>query len=154
MAPKVSVLMPVFNNAPYLDEAVRSVLAQTFRDFELIARDDGSGDESLNILRRYAAQDDRLRLLMPGQHLGIAGGRNALARAARGTYLATMDADDVCMPTRLATQVQFLDEHPAYVGCGTWIEQSNAKGKPIRIMTFPSSHEEIDAGNIEGCMSL
>jgi glycosyltransferase involved in cell wall biosynthesis len=152
-APKVSVLMPVYNSAAFLDDAIKSILNQTFADFELLVRDDESADESCAILQRYAAQDRRIRILAPG-HLGIAGSRNVLARAARGVYLANMDSDDICLPRRLEKQVAFLDAHPDHVGLGSWFEQVNSKGQPIRFMSLPTSHEEIDAHHLEGVVSM
>src|SRR5207302_5806696 len=93
-APSVSVLMPVYNAGPYLRAAVQSVLRQTFRDFELVAVDDGSSDQSASILRRYADQDLRVRVI-DAPHRGIVATLNDGLYAARGGLVARMDADDV-----------------------------------------------------------
>lgn len=151
--PKVSVLLPVYNNAAFLDEALESILSQTLRDFELLARDDGSTDGSAAILKVYENKDERVRVFI-GDHRGIAKSRNELARRARGTYLANMDADDICHPRRLERQVEFLDNNPDYGGVGSWIEHINVKGHPIRVLDYPTAHEDIDRSTINGCMAI
>ena len=110
MTPLISVLMPVRNGARWLREAVDSVLGQEFRDFELVVVDDGSDDGTPGVLERCSADDDRLRLLrQPPQ--GIVAALNLGIAAARGSYLARLDADDVARPDRLARQVAFIERH-------------------------------------------
>lgn len=107
--PAVSVVMPVYNAARWLPAALDSLLGQSFTDFELLAVDDGSTDESLAILRR--ARDPRMRVLA-GPHRGVvAAMRRALAEA-RAPTVARADADDVSRPDRLERQVRFLGQHP------------------------------------------
>src|SRR5512135_1662363 len=89
--PAVSVLMPVYNAERYVVEAVESILAQTFRDFEFLIIDDGSTDDSGAILSRYAARDDRIRLICR-PNVGIVGTLNEMVEGARGEFLARMDA--------------------------------------------------------------
>jgi len=113
--PRVSVIMPIYNAAAYLREAIASVLAQTMRELELIAIDDGSTDDSVSIARELAASDPRLRVeAMPG-HAGTAQARNAAIALARGRYLAFLDADDVAVPVRLATQLAAIERGPGPV---------------------------------------
>jgi len=114
--PTVSVLMPVYNAAPFLREAIDSILTQTFADFELIIVDDGSTDESRSIARSYL--DPRVRVLAE-PHRGLVSTRNAALQAARGEYIACMDADDVSIPERLAKQIAFMQAHPDTVVVGT-----------------------------------
>lgn len=114
----VSVLMPCYNTAGTLRQALESLAQQTFADFELIAVNDGSTDGTLEILQDWASGDKRLRLI--GQdHEGIVGALNAGLKACQAAYIARMDADDLSHPERLARQVAFLEEHPetAVVGC-------------------------------------
>lgn len=98
-------------------QAVDSVLQQTYRDFELLLVDDGSVDGTLDIVRRY--QDDRIRIIADGTHLGIAARLNMMVRLAQGSIFARMDADDVMMPMRLERQLEFLTQHPEadVIGC-------------------------------------
>ena len=118
--PRVSVIMAVYNASRFLREAVGSILCQTFRDFELIAVDDASSDESLDILQRFA--DERIRIIRHEHNQGAALSRNDALRAARGEYVAIMDADDVSLPVRLEREVIFLESHPGVglVGCGVY----------------------------------
>ena len=117
-APTVSVVMPVYNSEKYLDEAMESILAQTFQDFEVIAVDDGSTDRSGVILDGYAETDPRIRVIHQ-MNQGISATRNRGMAEARGKYIAVMDSDDVCIPERFEKQVAFLEEHPEVGLCGT-----------------------------------
>jgi glycosyltransferase involved in cell wall biosynthesis len=108
--PQVTVLMSVYNGARFLQEAVDSVLHQTFDDFEFLIIDDGSTDASLKILQGF--DDRRMRVISNGKNIGLTRSLNRGINAARGTYIARMDADDISLPERLAKQVCYLDEHP------------------------------------------
>lgn len=119
-APRVSVVMPVFDGARFLDEAIESVLAQTLSDFELLVVDDGSSDGSAEIAARHAAADARVRLVSQ-PHRGLPWALNLGFEEARGEYIARADADDVNLPQRLARQVAALDAMPEVGICGSWI---------------------------------
>jgi glycosyltransferase involved in cell wall biosynthesis len=110
MAPKVSVIMAVYNGERFVREAIDSILAQTFGDFELIIVDDGSADGTLQILASYG--DPRLRVLRNASNIGQARARNRALAIAQGELIAIQDADDVSLPERLGTQVSFLDAQP------------------------------------------
>lgn len=112
--PRVSVIMPVYNTELYLKEAVDSILEQTFEDFELIAINDGSKDKSSAILDRYAAIDSRVRVIHQ-ENQGLVATLNRGIDAARGEYIARMDADDISFPRRFEQQVAVLDEQPDVV---------------------------------------
>ncbi len=108
--PKVSVLMPVYNTrAEYLRAAVKSILVQTYNDFEFLIIDDGSSNEVEKVIRSYS--DPRIIFSRNEVNLGIASTRNKLLEMARGEYLAVMDSDDLSMPDRFQKQVDFLDMH-------------------------------------------
>src|SRR5579871_2870885 len=102
--PAVSVLLPVYNGERFLAAAVRSVLEQTFSDFELIAIDDGSTDGSRAILEDFARRDARVRVISR-PNSGIVGALNDALAQARGEFAARMDADDLCLSGRFAAQV-------------------------------------------------
>lgn len=108
--PKLSIGLPFYNSAKTLLDAVRSVFAQTFCDWELILVDDGSRDGSLDVVRRIA--DPRVRVISDGINQGLCVRLNQIAALARGELLARMDSDDLMHPLRLARQVEFLDCHP------------------------------------------
>lgn len=113
--PKVSVIIPAYNTAPYIAETLDSVFGQTFRDFEVIVINDGSPDTpALEVaLQPYA---DRIHYLKQENH-GVSRARNAGIRVARGELLAFVDSDDIWMPGYLAAQVDFLDRHPNVCAC-------------------------------------
>ncbi len=108
--PKITVAIPFYNDAPYLREAVDSILIQSFQDFELLLINDGSTDESAAISASYA--DKRIRIITFSENKGRPYARNAALENAKGDYLAWLDADDIAMPDRLQKQVNFLDTHP------------------------------------------
>lgn len=118
--PRVSVLIPVYNAAPFIAATIRAVLAQTFKDFELILLNDGSTDNSAEIIAGF--DDTRIRYAENERNLGISATRNKLVSMARGDYIAVLDNDDICLPRRLEAQVRFLDEHPDIAIAGTWFE--------------------------------
>lgn len=117
--PRVTVFIAAYNAADTLGEAMDSVLAQTWSDFELLIVDDASIDATPILCRRYMT-DSRVRVVRLEDNVGRAEVRNAGMARARGEYLAMLDADDRCMPQRLARQVAFLDAHPAIDVLGTW----------------------------------
>lgn len=101
MKPMVSIIMPVYNAQRYLRETVESVMAQTFQEFEVLAVNDGSTDESLKILQEYAEQDERIRII-DKENSGVSDTRNVGIAQAKGEYLAFLDADDLLSPEYLA----------------------------------------------------
>ena len=112
--PLVSVVVPFLDAQRFLDESVRSVLAQTWQNWELLLVDDGSSDGSAELAAGHAATDPRIRCLHHADHAnrGISASRNLGLGEARGTYLALLDADDVLLPEKLETQVGILEAHP------------------------------------------
>jgi len=110
--PKVSVVMPVYNGEKYLEESIDSILNQTFTDFEFIIVNDGSSDQSEEIIRNCQKKDDQIHLITNPNNLGIAEATNVGISYACGEYIALMDQDDISMPERLEKEVDFLDSHP------------------------------------------
>lgn len=133
-APPVSVLLPVRDAAEHLDEAARSLEAQTFADFEVVVVDDGSGDATPDILANWRARDPRVRVLRQ-EASGVVTALERARAAARGAYLARMDADDVSEPDRLAAQHALMESDPgtALCGCGvTYFPRSSVGGGSLR----------------------
>ena len=108
----LSVVMPVHNAMPHLDDAVRSILGQTHADFEFLIFDDGSTDGSTERLRYWAQQDKRIRLIESPSNLGPVGSSSKVVEEASGTLIARMDADDVSRPERLERQLEVLRQRP------------------------------------------
>lgn len=136
-APLVSVVMPAYNVEKYVEEAVRSILDQTFLDFEFIIVDDGSTDRTPEILRSFS--DPRIRLLFNEKNEGNYPARNRGCRLARGKYIAVMDADDVAMPERLEKQVNYLESNPNLVALGSEYSLSSRECKN----NVPLKYEDI-----------
>ena len=138
--PSVSIILPVYNAESYLTCALDSVLAQTFRLFELIAVDDGSTDHSRAILDDCARHDDRVRVISR-PNTGIVGALNDGIAAARGEFIARMDADDTCLPNRLKAQIAHMESHPECVAVGTDVLYTDPEGAPL-IRHRPVEHHD------------
>lgn len=147
--PVVSVLMPVYNTERYVAQAVKSILTQTFTDFELIIIDDGSIDRSLEIMQKYAAKDKRIRLANR-ENRGISRTRNELLAEAEGEFIALMDSDDVALPERLTRQVEFLRSRPDVLCVGSAYQFIDEKGNLLLNCFEPESSAEIQQGLLAG----
>lgn len=115
--PLVSILLPVYNGAPYLEDAIQSILSQTYSNFECIIIDDGSTDESSSIIEKI--RDPRIRVYNQANQ-GLAATLNRAIELAKGEYLARQDQDDISLPERFEKQIAFLESHPDYGMVGTW----------------------------------
>ena len=127
----VSIVMPVYNPGKYLAPCLDSLLAQTFRDFRLIAIDDGSTDGSGDVLRAYAAKDDRILAWRNPENLGAARTRNIGIQMARGTYLSIVDADDLYAPEYLATMVEVMEQYGVDVAVCDFYDFNDQTGEKI-----------------------
>jgi glycosyltransferase involved in cell wall biosynthesis len=139
--PKVTVLVPIFNAEPFLRESLNSVFAQTFRDFELLAIDDGSTDGSHEVLSSF--HDSRLRMVNNSANRGLIFTLNRGLELAEGEYVARLDADDIAMPERLDRQVAFLDSRPAIALIGSFAEFIDPEGAPFLIQRVPLTFDDI-----------
>jgi glycosyltransferase involved in cell wall biosynthesis len=141
--PVVSVIMSMRNSASTVSAAVRSLLLQTLRDWELIVIDDGSSDQSSAIVEDF--HDERIRLVRESRSAGLATRLNNAVAHSKGEFIARMDADDICFPERLARQVARLREDPQLdlLGCGVVVFKSG--GELIGEMPVGVDHREIVA---------
>ncbi len=137
--PKITVLMPVFNGEKYLAEAIESILNQTYKDFEFLIIDDGSTDNSVEIIRKYS--DPRIRLVKNEKNLGLPTTLNIGLDIARGEYIARMDCDDISHLRRFKKQIEFMDNNPNISICGTWMKTIGEKTGII--IEVPKTNEEI-----------
>lgn len=136
--PRVSILFPVYNTAQYLREAVDSMLAQTFEDFELIVLNDCSPDNAEDIIDTY--HDPRIVRYRGEKNVGLANVLNVGIAMARGEYIARMDSDDISLPERLKVQVDFLDTHSEYDLVSVGMKEF---GDGDRIYSYDNETEEI-----------
>lgn len=144
-SPKVSVIMPTYNHAPFVSEAIESVLAQQGVDFELLIADDGSKDGTADVARKH--QDPRIRLTAHPVNRGACVVVNELITTARGEYIALLNSDDAwAVPTKLADQVRLLDANPdigASFGRATFMDRD---GRPMAKADVAFGHA-FDQGN-------
>jgi glycosyltransferase involved in cell wall biosynthesis len=140
--PVVSVLMPVYNGGLYLREAVDSILAQTYPNFEFIVVDDGSTDESLEILAGYQGKDTRF-VIIGQDHLGVISALNNGLQKARGKYIARIDADDLALPGRLEQQVKAMEasRNTAILGSAYFV--MNEHGVVGHVVRYPLTNTAI-----------
>ena len=148
MEPAVSIVMPVRNVQGTIDPAIRSIVAQTWKAWELVVVDDGSTDGTVPRLRAWADLDDRIRPFVDGRWLGTSARRNEGVRHSRAPIIAQMDGDDICYPHRLETQLAFLRENPEVdvVGAGLMVFMSD--GTPRGPRSRPGGHEKITANQL------
>lgn len=140
-APRVTVLMPAYNAGPYLAQALDSVCRQTFDDFELLVIDDGSTDNTREVLAQ--CRDPRLRTVLHSTNAGLAVRLNEGLALARGTLIARLDADDVAHPSRLALQVAALDREPVLSLVGGYAVNISGDGTFNSMGLYPTSPREI-----------
>ncbi|MGO9775467.1 MAG: glycosyltransferase family 2 protein [Terracidiphilus sp.] len=142
---QISVIMPVYNEERFLVEAIVSILAQTWRDFELIILDDGSQDRTREIAQSYALRDARVRVVSH-PNMGVAATLNRGFALAANEWVAVMHADDVMMPNRLERQLAFLDAHPELDVASSWIKHINSEGRIIARGESPLiTHQAVQA---------
>ena len=132
MDPRFSVVMPVRNALPFLDEAVHSILVQSCGDFEFVILDDASSDGSCARLHEWARHDARIRLIESASRLGPAVSSNRVAMAAACPIVARMDADDVAHPDRFRRELDVLDSHADAVLVGSLMDSIDAAGRLVR----------------------
>ena len=131
-SPAVSVILPVYNGMPYIEESARSILAQTFRDFELVIGDDGSNDGTGDVARRLAAADERVRVVHRERPSGLAASANWVVGETRAPLIAVAHADDRAYPERLARQVAILAAEPDIDLVGTLWDGMDEEGRKVR----------------------
>lgn len=141
--PTVSVVMAMRNSETTLRPALRSLLWQSFRDWELILIDDGSSDDSIGLAQR--AKDARIRLVADGTWLGLPARLNQAVSMARGKYVARMDADDVAYPQRFERQVSHLEANPSVDLVGTRAIAFDAAGQALGVLPFENDHTALCA---------
>jgi glycosyltransferase involved in cell wall biosynthesis len=142
ITPLVSVVMSVLDGADFLSEAVESILAQTFRDFEFIIVNDGSTDASASILDYFQQQDGRVQVYHR-ENRGLVESLNWGCSLARGKYIARMDADDIAVCERLAWQVRFMERDPNIGALGGAVELIDGPGASLGVAYTPLNDHEI-----------
>lgn len=143
MSPIISVVMSVYNGEKYLREAIESISNQTYTDFEFIIINDGSTDNTAEILRSY--NDSRIKVLTQ-KNMGLSTSLNKGIRQSSGQYIARMDADDISHCDRLQRQLEFMDNHPECVALGTQAVMMSKNGEKIYASRIPLDDNTLRAG--------
>ncbi len=135
----VSVIMGVYNDKTYLEQAIESVLSQSMKRFEFIICDDGSTDGSSDVLKRYASKDERIVVIINERNMGLAATLNRCIKESRGKYIARMDSDDVMKEHRLKRQLEFMEEHSEFSVVGSGVEYINRSGNVYKKLLLPQT---------------
>lgn len=158
MEPLVSVIMPAYNSGNTISRAIQSVLAQTYKRFELLVIDDGSTDNTVDIVNFYMKTDSRIVLLRNPRNLGVAASRNHGCRKAQGEYLAFLDSDDVWFEDKLEKQVSFMLQKGCDLSCTAYAyahphEQPSRDKRAYRVPES-ISYEQLLKENVIGCSTV
>jgi glycosyltransferase involved in cell wall biosynthesis len=147
--PMISVVMPIYNAGAFLPTAIESIINQTYTDFELLLINDCSTDGSLEVMQRYAAANPALRVIQTERNLGLIGSLNVGFAAARGTYIARMDQDDIALPARFEKQVAFLEANPDVAIVGSHVQVISDSGRFGEVWHYPTTREGVRKGVAE-----
>lgn len=139
----VSVVMSVYNAEKYLEEAIESIVNQTYQDFEFIIVNDCSNDSSLAILLDYEKRYNSIRLLNNTKNIGLTKSLNKAISVAKGEFIARMDADDISEHHRFERQITYFEEHEDIDILGTFSNDINGQGEIFRKRTTPVHHDDI-----------
>lgn len=141
--------MPVYNGELYIEEAINSLLNQTFTDFDLIILNDNSSDATVSIIEKIKAKDNRIILINKTKNEGPANLRNEGIEMAKTEYVALLDADDIAMPTRFEKQIKILDANPNIGLCGTGFTIFGDKKE--KIITHSEKHDDLKVQFLHSC---
>lgn len=142
-APVVSILLSAHNEQDHIDEAINSLLLQTYKDFELLITDDGSTDKTLLKIEALAKTDGRISIIKNDSSKGLANCLNEMIKLSKGRYLARMDGDDIARKDRLQKQVEFLNRHNDVGIVGSFCREIDTAGNPISVWTRPTTDRDI-----------
>lgn len=140
--PLVSVIIPCYNTEKYVEQAVRSIMSQTYKNLEIIITDDCSTDGTFSILQKLAAEDSRIKLYKNETNLKIVKTLNNMILQANGKYIARMDADDISLPKRIEKQVLFLEQNSDFSFCGTNAYKIDENEKIVGKSFLPETFED------------
>lgn len=119
IAPQISIILPFYNAEKYIDDTLKSLMDQSFKNFELLAVNDNSTDKSPIIVKNWARKDNRIKMIMNSGPKGLVGALNTGLSKAKSKYIARADADDIYLPDRLKDQFQYMETHPNIALLGT-----------------------------------
>lgn len=147
----LSIVMSVYNEEKNVENAILSIMAQTYENWEFIILDDGSTDHTLEVIERVSAKDDRIKLLKNEGNFGLAYSLNKGISYSRGDYIVRMDADDVSLPNRLECQLTFLEKNADIDVLGAAAYYTKKPQYSENIVILPESHDEILSNIFKKC---
>lgn len=149
--PIVSIIMPAYNSGQFITESIESILSQTMKDWELLVIDDCSVDATIEVVRRFAENDSRIRLLSTKENSGSGIARNIGIKEANGRYIAFCDSDDWWYPDKLALQIQFMEKNGYEFVC-SYYEDAKIDLTPYYVVTPPAKQnfKDMTSGCIVG----
>lgn len=151
-SPYITVVMPNYNGHRFVEQAIDSVLAQTYRNFELVVVDDCSKDDSLQLIKRKAKSDDRIRIITLEKNVGVANARNIGIGAAKGEYIALLDNDDLWTEDKLERQVAIAEKSADIVYCSyDFIDEQNNEIKKPFIVPQQTNFNKMLASSVISC---
>ena len=142
MQPEISVLMSCYNAEKWLSEAIDSLLSQTYENFDLILINDGSNDDTVNIIAKYEKLDHRIKVISKS-NTGLPDSLNVGILQARGKWIARLDADDISEPSRLEEQLNFVKSNDKVLLLGTGFSEIDTNGEVVKIHRFPTQHKSL-----------
>ncbi|MDN3642103.1 glycosyltransferase [Lutimonas halocynthiae] len=142
---KVSIVMSAYNCESFLEQALESLINQSYQEFELILFDDASTDSTKKIIQNFALKDTRIITVFNDVNKGLTANLNIGISLSKGEYIARMDADDIALPSRIEKQVKFLDDHQEIDLVGSAAFDINENGDEIQLRKSPKSHDDIIA---------
>lgn len=142
--PLVSVVVPIYNGAEYLEQCLVSVLKSTYSHFEIIIIDDGSTDTSKQIINKYVVNDARIRAIFNKSNIGLSKSLNKAIRCAKGKYIARVNQDDVIDPKRIELQAKYMSSHKNTVCLGTYAEYIDENSNKLgRVISLPTDDRSL-----------
>lgn len=150
----VSIIMPAYNAEKYIKESIESVLAQTYKNWELIIIDDCSKDGTINIIKQYQIFDNRIRVISLKCNAGVADARNRGMELAKGRYIAFLDSDDLWLDIKLEEQIRFMQQKQIYFSFSKYCRFTDEKkGKVVDVPTCVNYQKAL-YGNPIGCLTV
>ncbi len=158
--PLVSVIMPAYNSADFIAEAIQSVLQQTNKNWELLIIDDASEDNTVKIIEKFASEDPRIHFFQNKTNKGAGISRNIGTKAAKGSYIAFLDADDLWLPEKLETQLEFMEKNnlemtfSSYYMINEFGQELPNKVQALPVLTYAKLLKSNYVGNLTGIYSV
>lgn len=144
---EISVIVSIYNGGKNIKSSIESILNQTYGNFELILIDDGSNDNSFEIMKFYSNLDKRIKILRNKSNIGLTKSLNKGIKLSKGNFIARQDIDDISLPNRLQLQLEFLSNNPDYAFCGSNIYIKQNRNKSLEIFKFKDIKKNLIINN-------